>query len=69
MEITRIATSTLVERNEAWCEVGRRLLEHDPEMFARILTKTARYVEVLSDSTFSDAVVVSILLEESKTSV
>lgn len=67
-EVGAVKTTTVLDRLAAWDEVGRRLSEIDPEMFARLLIKAARYIDVFDQSTqrtFDEAYVTAILLAAS----
>jgi hypothetical protein len=54
---------------EAWSVVGRRLIEIDPELFARALSSMSRYVGVFDShvkQAFDEAMLASILLSASQ---
>ena len=64
-KVEAVLSDNVLDPVEAWSEVGRRLIEIDPELFARALASMARYVGVFDShikQTFDEAMIASILL-------
>lgn len=68
-QVVEVLTSQELDPVAAWNEVGHRLIEIDPELFARVLSKMSRYVGTFDshiEQTFDDAMMAAILLAGSQ---
>lgn len=66
MESMKVVSA--LDPGDAWCDVGRRLRECDPELYASVLISMSKHVELFEPERplFDDSVIACILLAESR---